>query len=1037
MPLGWAIPGLGGEEKKEPRIRLEAPNKGAFDINTSDDFVSPALARYIYDKWQKTSESEKMTLVSQRARRGIRCHICGKSGYYRSICPNACISPPPTPDSMASTPPGTPPPSPPGLGVLWGSLGFDAKEYSEEKEQSENPKKHVPLKADLGPCREDATERKEDLRVADFGIGGFEFFAHADEGYNRSLPELTLHQVLRRLMRLLERSLKENAAKLEAKIDVTLLHPPNEEVSENFYTDALAKIKEHRDYFVAKRTKNERNDRKMYKFQGNYRTDDKLHGLFRGQGDGMQDKSLFKVDPKAGQSMHARIGWKSVLAKHDQLAISDPNALAKAEEVEKMFAAQGAWTAKQKADMEHRNDRYEHMWFVIKTELAKEHERETKELKAYEEGAKVSKRAKMDTWLDRLNSIDNIMFMLKEYKIVGALDEADLLVYQVEKWSEEMKNNKTTRKQRPRANAKKGATEKPSSATTMPAAPDHEAQALVAELEANAATRNNVKKDWEEELGVDGERDGFDNTDVFAQIAQAVHMESNKEPSSSKPGTAASRANSRKGKKGKNGDAKKDSSATAGGNVMMSAGASPYYESDIALERHAKFSQALSRHWKIPEDPRDRKRRERKEKGGPGPAVQALIDESSARSPARGNSRKATQNNRDPLARVRGAADIGMPEGSNASTPRTARSEDSLAYSSAGEDSGDDTTVASRGTLGTQRTGVGSERRTTTPGGSTRTRVTLTKKGNVRINPNSRPTLSKQVVKKSVVVKPDDYEKMITGQQKRTEMGKALQQKYLHHNNRMPFEEVDEAVQRADKEAEDVIAAAERKRLRKTGGWKPPNIQRVEVIPPHEIDNMKMQQAKKEFINAGLKNNIRKGVQTDLAWAVPSLIPVPGAFEGDDTERLSSHTGAQIVDGLQEKMTSDLGHTERRLLPLYVRNTLIEVNGTSANGDQSQDVLSQDRRYSHYHGRPLVRFEPGKELVDSKAFLKEKGRGFGSNKKAKEDKLAPLIEERRKKAEQERIAKQRYQPMNRSLVRLVFGKPAGNPQDLLFANHAA
>ena len=195
-----------------------------------------------------------------------------------------------------------------------------------------------------------------------------------------------------------------------------------------------------------------------------------------------------------------------------------------------------------------------------------------------------------------------------------------------------------------------------------------------------------------------------------------------------------------------------------------------------------------------------------------------------------------------------------------------------------------------------------------------------------------------------------------------------------------------------------------------------------------------MKEMREKFINAGLKNNIRKGRQDDLAWAVPSLIPVPGAFEGDDTQRLKSVTGAKIVDGLQGWMVNDMGHTERKLLPLYVRNTLIEPNGTSANGDQSQEVLSKDRRYSHYHGRPLVRFEPGKELIDSKAFKKQQGKGFGPNSKEKEDRLAPLREEKERQATIKRIEEQRYKPMNRSLVRLVFGKPLGNPKDLMFSD---
>ena len=125
---------------------------------------------------------------------------------------------------------------------MWGSLGFDGAEEAEVLRIAaggkEEKRQHVVLKADLAPCRAGSLERKEQLRESDFALGGFEFFARADEGYNRTLPELTLHQVLRRLMRLVERQLIANAEKLEAKVDVTLLHPPNEKERVNFYTGA-------------------------------------------------------------------------------------------------------------------------------------------------------------------------------------------------------------------------------------------------------------------------------------------------------------------------------------------------------------------------------------------------------------------------------------------------------------------------------------------------------------------------------------------------------------------------------------------------------------------------------------------------------------------------------------------------------------------------------------------------------------------------------------------------------------------------------
>ena len=79
--------------------------------------------------------------------------------------------------------------------------------------------------------------------------------------------------------------------------------------------------------------------------------------------------------------------------------------------------------------------------------------------------------------------------------------------------------------------------------------------------------------------------------------------------------------------------------------------------------------------------------------------------------------------------------------------------------------------------------------------------------------------------------------------------------------------------------------------------------------------------------------------------------------------------------------------------------------------------------------------EPGKELMDSRKFIEEQGKGFGPNKKDKEDRLAPLREEQQRQATLKRIESERYKPMNRSLVRIVFGKPLGNPKDLMFADH--
>lgn len=73
---------------------------------------------------------------------------------------------------------------------------------------------------------------------------------------------------------------------------------------------------------------------------------------------------------------------------------------------------------------------------------------------------------------------------------------------------------------------------------------------------------------------------------------------------------------------------------------------------------------------------------------------------------------------------------------------------------------------------------------------------------------------------------------------------------------------------------------------------------------------------------------------------------------------MRSHTAGRIVERIKKNMVlGDLGYTPQSLLPLYVRNTLGEANGTTPGGDQTHEMMSTDRRYSHYLGRVLNRFE--------------------------------------------------------------------------------
>jgi len=221
-------------------------------------------------------------------------------------------------------------------------------------------------------------EEKIRLRASDEPVGIYEFFTAADEGYSRNLPELTLHQTMRRLMRLTERSILKNVKKLESSYDVTLLHPPTEKETEKYYPEELGKIPEYQDYFYKQIAKLDR--KKVYMFKGGVRPSDALDPIFRGGS--LSDNSLYTADKEAGTSIHAKIGWKSNLARHDQLAVSDPKMIHKAREIKELFAKQGEWARLQKKNMQFRNDMFEHLVEVLRIEMSLEHKREASMLEA-------------------------------------------------------------------------------------------------------------------------------------------------------------------------------------------------------------------------------------------------------------------------------------------------------------------------------------------------------------------------------------------------------------------------------------------------------------------------------------------------------------------------------------------------------------------------------------------------------------------------------------------------------------------------------
>jgi hypothetical protein len=92
-------------------------------------------------------------------------------------------------------------------------------------------------------------------------------------------------------MRLLEKQIKHNVEQLEATFDTTLLHPPFEKERQTFYPPELFKVKEYRDYFLAKDRKKE--VKKVYQNQSSVRTEDEMDQLFRGPNVG--NDFLYKV----------------------------------------------------------------------------------------------------------------------------------------------------------------------------------------------------------------------------------------------------------------------------------------------------------------------------------------------------------------------------------------------------------------------------------------------------------------------------------------------------------------------------------------------------------------------------------------------------------------------------------------------------------------------------------------------------------------------------------------------------------------------
>ena len=180
------------------------------------------------------------------------------------------------------------------------------------------------------------------------------------------------------------------AASLEATFDATLLHPPADVVSaaSSFYPPELFKTEKRvRDYLIEKQLA-DRSGHRSYQDQSAVRPPDQLDRLFRGPLGTEEDLDfIYRPNPKAGECMHSKNTWKSVLSHsgthtatlslipthcdslEDDLATANPSLDKQRAKVEQLFQANSKWIQLQKVSMRQTNDRFEHLVFLLKVRL--------------------------------------------------------------------------------------------------------------------------------------------------------------------------------------------------------------------------------------------------------------------------------------------------------------------------------------------------------------------------------------------------------------------------------------------------------------------------------------------------------------------------------------------------------------------------------------------------------------------------------------------------------------------------------------------
>jgi predicted nucleic acid-binding Zn-ribbon protein len=147
-------------------------------------------------------------------------------------------------------------------------------------------------KLDISTLRQPSTQRLQELQETDLENiqHSFSFYNSCESNYNRNYSELTLQQVMRRVIRLVQSNLSHQTQELESTFDTTLLVPPIAKVTKHFYPSSLMdddkNRKELREYYLKKEEENEAKknaSRLAYKSQVSLRPLDELDDFFRGK----------------------------------------------------------------------------------------------------------------------------------------------------------------------------------------------------------------------------------------------------------------------------------------------------------------------------------------------------------------------------------------------------------------------------------------------------------------------------------------------------------------------------------------------------------------------------------------------------------------------------------------------------------------------------------------------------------------------------------------------------------------------------------